>query len=30
MQSVLTTDPKIEKLLHWENKADLLAWLDSL
>jgi len=30
MQSVLTTDPKIEELLHWENKEDLLAWLDSL
>ena len=30
MQSVLTADPKIEQLLHWENKEDLLAWLDSL
>ena len=30
MQSVLTTDPKIEELLHWERKEDLLAWLDSL
>jgi hypothetical protein len=30
MQSVLTTDPKIEELLQWENKEDLLVWLDSL
>ena len=30
MQSVLTRDPKIEELLGWENKEDLLAWLDSL
>lgn len=30
MQSVLTDDPKIDELLHWENKGDIIAWLDSL
>ena len=30
MQSVLRDDSKIEELLQWENKEDLLAWLDSL
>jgi site-specific recombinase XerD len=30
MQSVLTQDPRIEELLQWENKKDLLKWLDSL
>ena len=30
MQSVLTRDPKIEKLIDWENKEDIMAWLDSL
>ena len=30
MQSVVTADPKIEELLHWERKEDVLAWLDSL
>jgi len=30
MQSVLTRDPKIEELLHWENKEDIITWLDSL
>jgi integrase/recombinase XerD len=30
MQSVLTTDPKIEELLRWEDKENLLAWPDSL
>jgi len=30
MQSVLTHDPKIEELLDWENKEDIIAWLDSL
>lgn len=30
MQSVLTRDPKIEELLDWENKEDIIAWLDSL
>jgi len=30
MESVLSDDPKIEALLHWENKADIMAWLDSL
>jgi len=30
MQSVITHDPKIEELLQWENKEDIMAWLDSL
>lgn len=30
MQSVLAQDPKIEELLHWENKEEIMAWLDSL
>ena len=30
MQSVLSEDPKIEELLRWEDKIDLLKWLDSL
>jgi site-specific recombinase XerD len=30
MQSVLTDDPKIEQLLHWDGKGDIIAWLDSL
>jgi integrase/recombinase XerD len=30
MQSALTTDPKIEELLHWEGEHDIMAWLDSL
>ena len=30
MKSVLTTDPKIEELLQWENKEDIMAYLDSL
>ena len=30
MQSVLTRDPKIEELLDWENKEDIITWLDSL
>jgi len=30
IQSVLTRDPKIEELLHWENKEDIITWLDSL
>ena len=30
MESVLSDDPKIEELLHWENKGDIIAWLDSL
>ena len=29
MQSVLTTDPKVEELLQWEGKEDIMAWLDS-
>ena len=30
MQSVLDHDPKIEELLNWDNKDDIIAWLDSL
>ena len=30
MQSVITVDSKIEQLLQWENKEDIMAWLDSL
>ena len=30
MQSVLTRDPKIEELLDWENKENIIIWLDSL
>jgi integrase/recombinase XerD len=30
MQSVLADDSKIDELLQWENKGDLMAWLDSL
>jgi site-specific recombinase XerD len=30
MDSVLTLDPKIEQLLQWENKEDILAWLDKI
>ena len=30
MKSVLTADPKIEELLQWENKEDIMAYLDSL
>ncbi len=29
-QSNLSHDPKIEELIDWENKKDLLEWLDSL
>jgi len=29
-QSILTKDPKIEELIGWENKEDIMAWLDSL
>ena len=29
MQSVITTDLKIDELLQWEAKEDILAWLDS-
>jgi site-specific recombinase XerD len=29
-QSILTQDPKIGELLGWENKQDIMAWLDSL
>ena len=30
MDSVLTDDSKIEEVLQWENKEDLMAWLDRL
>jgi len=30
MESVLTTDPKIEELLQWEGEQDIMAWLDGL
>lgn len=30
MESVLTDDSKIEEVLQWENKEDLMAWLDRL
>ena len=30
MESLLTSDPKIEELLHWEGEQDILAWLDTL
>jgi len=30
MDSVLSDDPKIDELLHWENKGDIIAWLDNL
>jgi hypothetical protein len=29
-QSLITTDPKIEELLDWENKEDVMTWLDTL
>ena len=29
-QSVITDDPKIDELIDWENKKDILEWLDSL
>lgn len=30
MDSVLTDDSKIEEVLQWENKEDMMAWLDRL
>jgi site-specific recombinase XerD len=30
MRSVLSLDPKIEKLLQWESDKDIMAWLDNL
>ena len=30
MESVITTDPKIEELLQWEHGGDIMSWLDSL
>ncbi|MBC8431280.1 MAG: tyrosine-type recombinase/integrase, partial [Desulfobacterales bacterium] len=29
-QSNLSHDPKIDELIDWENKKDVLEWLDSL
>jgi len=29
-QTVLSKDPKIEKLVDWENKNEILTWLDGL
>ena len=29
-QSLLNQDPKLEALIDWENKQDMLAWLDTL
>lgn len=29
-KSVITQDPKIDELINWENKKDILEWLDSL
>jgi integrase/recombinase XerD len=29
-QAIISCDPKIEKLINWENKEETLAWLDSL
>ena len=30
MKSNLSEDPKIDELIDWENKKDILEWLDSL
>lgn len=30
MQSNLKTDPKLDELIDWENREELLQWLDSL
>ncbi len=29
-QALLPDNPKIEELLDWQNKKEILAWLDSL
>ena len=29
-QSMLKTDPKIDELIDWENREDIMGWLDSL
>ena len=29
-QSIISEDPKIDDLIDWENKNEILAWLDSL
>jgi hypothetical protein len=28
--SLLPSDPKIDKLIDWKNKKDIMDWLDSL
>lgn len=30
MQSLLSDDPKIDELLRWDNKEDIMKWLDTL
>jgi hypothetical protein len=30
MKSNISEDPEINKLIAWENKTEILAWLDSL
>jgi hypothetical protein len=30
MRSNISEDPKIDELIDWENKKDILEWLDSL
>ena len=30
MQSKLSDDPKIDALIDWENKEEILKWLDNL
>ena len=29
-QSIISDDPKIDDLIDWENKNEILEWLDSL
>ena len=29
-QSALKHDPKLDELIDWDHKEDILAWLDSL
>ena len=29
-QALLAHDPKIDKLIYWKNKKDIMDWLDSL
>jgi integrase/recombinase XerD len=30
IQSAISGDPKIDELLNWENKEEILDWLDDL